>query len=74
MLSFCTILFWRSNEFELCLLEKSNAGIDFLEFKPSEIAAAVAVSVLRELPAQEIDKTITDFFIVNKVSWGLPVL
>lgn len=25
-----------------------NAGIDFLEFKPSEIAAAVAISVARE--------------------------
>lgn len=49
-------------------MEKSIAGIDFLEFKPSEIAAAVAISVLRELQDQEIDKAITDFYIVEKVS------
>lgn len=30
-----------------------NAGIDFLEFKPSEIAAAVAISVAGE--AQPVD-------------------
>ncbi|XP_004489765.1 cyclin-D4-1 isoform X2 [Cicer arietinum] len=41
-------------------------GIDFLEFRPSEIAAAVAISVLKEMPAQEIDKAITDFYIVEK--------
>ncbi|KAK6942626.1 hypothetical protein RJ641_028003 [Dillenia turbinata] len=29
----------------LCLVGKINAGIDFLEFKPSEIAAAVAIAV-----------------------------
>lgn len=40
-------------------------GIDFLEFRSSEIAAAVAIS-LKELPAQEFDKAITDFFIVDK--------
>lgn len=40
-------------------------GIDFLEFRSSEIAAAVAIS-LKELPAQEVDKAITDFFIVDK--------
>jgi hypothetical protein len=37
-----------------------------LEFRSSEIAAAVAIS-LKELPAQEVDKAITDFFIVDKV-------
>ncbi|XP_058772260.1 cyclin-D4-2-like [Vicia villosa] len=41
-------------------------GIDFLEFRPSEIAAGVAISVLKELPGQEADKAIADFFIVDK--------
>lgn len=35
-----------------------NAGIDFLEFKPSEIAAAVAISVARESKTVDIDKAI----------------
>ncbi|KAK2374198.1 CYCLIN D4-1 [Trifolium repens] len=41
-------------------------GIDFLEFRYSEIAAAVAISVLKEVPVQEVDKAITDFVIVEK--------
>lgn len=41
-------------------------GIDFLEFRPSEIAAAVAISVLRESQAKEIDKAIADFLVVEK--------
>ncbi|KAL2347387.1 hypothetical protein Fmac_001387 [Flemingia macrophylla] len=41
-------------------------GIDFLEFRPSEIAAAVAISVLRESQAKEIDKAIADFLFVEK--------
>ncbi|TKY69930.1 Cyclin-D4-1 protein [Spatholobus suberectus] len=41
-------------------------GIDLLEFRPSEIAAAVAISVLSESQAKEIDKGITDFLIVEK--------
>ncbi|KAG5026905.1 hypothetical protein AAZX31_08G271400 [Glycine max] len=40
--------------------------INFLEFRPSEIAAAVAISVSREMQAEEIDKTLTCFFIVGK--------
>lgn len=58
----------RSNEFEE-LLENSIAiaGIDFLEFRPSEIAAGVAISVLKELPGHEVDKAIADFVIVDKV-------
>lgn len=49
-----------------------NAGIDFLEFKPSEIAAAVAISVSRELQAFEIDKAITCVVIVEKVNMVIP--
>ncbi|XP_054809874.1 cyclin-D4-1 [Prosopis cineraria] len=41
-------------------------GVDFLEFRPSEIAAAVAISVSRELQATEIDKAMTCFVIVQK--------
>ncbi|KAL5078993.1 hypothetical protein RYX36_007414 [Vicia faba] len=41
-------------------------GIDFLEFRPSEIAAGVAISVLKELSGQEVDKAIAYFFIVDK--------
>ncbi|TKY58705.1 Cyclin-D3-1 protein [Spatholobus suberectus] len=40
--------------------------INFLEFRPSEIAAAVAISVLRELQAEEIEKALTCFVIVEK--------
>ncbi|KAK4261386.1 hypothetical protein QN277_004391 [Acacia crassicarpa] len=40
--------------------------VDFLEFKPSEIAAAVAISVSRELQITEIDKAIACFVIVQK--------
>ncbi|BAT99469.1 hypothetical protein LR48_Vigan03g314700 [Vigna angularis] len=42
------------------------SGIDFLEFRPSEIAAAVAVSVLGESQAKDMDKSIADLFIVEK--------
>ncbi|KAG4921425.1 hypothetical protein GLYMA_18G145600v4 [Glycine max] len=49
--------------------------INFLEFRPSEIAAAVAISVSREIQAEEIDKALqmqaeetaaACFFIVGK--------
>lgn len=35
-----------------------NAGIDFLEFKPSEIAAAVAISVAGEAQAVDPERAI----------------
>jgi hypothetical protein len=62
------VLVRSNNDFEE-LLENSIAfaGIDFLEFRYSEIAAAVAISVLKEVPVQEVDKAITDFVIVEKV-------
>ncbi|XP_061336799.1 cyclin-D4-1-like [Gastrolobium bilobum] len=40
--------------------------IDFLEFRPSEIAAAVAISVSRELQAGETDKALNCLAIVKK--------
>lgn len=49
-----------------------------MEFRPSEIAAAVAISVSREIQAEEIDKALqmqaeetaaACFFIVGKVIW-----
>lgn len=36
-----------------------NAGIDFLEFRPSEIAAAVAISVAAETKTVDIEKAIS---------------
>lgn len=44
-----------------------NVGIDFLEFRPSEIAAAVAISVSGEVQAVEIDKAVPYFTQVEKV-------
>ncbi|KAJ7953532.1 Cyclin [Quillaja saponaria] len=41
-------------------------GIDFLEFKPSEIAAAVAISVSGKLQTAEIDKAMSCFIYVEK--------
>lgn len=38
---------------------KINAGIDFLEFRPSEIAAAVAISVAGENQTVDIEKAIS---------------
>lgn len=40
--------------------------VNFLEFKPSEIAAAVAISVSRKFQAEEIDEALTSFVIVGK--------
>ncbi|CAK9186419.1 unnamed protein product [Ilex paraguariensis] len=41
-------------------------GIDFLEFKPSEIAAAVAMSVSGEIQPTDIDKAMPCFIHVEK--------
>ncbi|PON84773.1 Cyclin [Trema orientale] len=41
-------------------------GIDFLEFKPSEIAAAVAISVSGEIKAVDIDRAISSLIHVQK--------
>ncbi|KAE9614466.1 putative cyclin [Lupinus albus] len=40
--------------------------IDFLEFRASEIAAAVAISVTRELEAKEIHKALSSLAMVKK--------
>lgn len=40
---------------------KLNAGIDFLEFRSSEIAASVAMSVSGEIQAKDIDKAMPCF-------------
>lgn len=44
-----------------------NAGIDFLEFRPSEIAAAVAICISGETQVVDIDKAISCFMHVDKV-------
>ncbi|KAI9166195.1 hypothetical protein LWI28_027830 [Acer negundo] len=43
----------------LKLILSTNKGIDFLEFKPSEIAAAVAISVSGDMQPQDIDKAMS---------------
>lgn len=49
-----------------------NAGIHFLEFRPSEIAAAVAMHVLGEIQATNIDKAMSGFMLVEKVIYFGP--
>ena len=44
-----------------------HAGIDFLEFKPSEIALAVAMSVSGVVQAADINKAILAFPYMEKV-------
>ncbi|XP_028769399.1 cyclin-D4-1-like [Neltuma alba] len=41
-------------------------GIDFLDFMPSEIAAAVAISVAKELQTIEIDKVVSGLMMEEK--------
>ncbi|XVF17332.1 hypothetical protein REPUB_Repub10bG0111600 [Reevesia pubescens] len=53
----------RSLQVILCTIK----GIDFLEFRPSEIAAAVAISVSGEMQTLAIDKAISSFIFVEKV-------
>lgn len=44
-----------------------HAGIDFLEFRPSEIALAVAISISGELQAPDMNKAILSFPYMEKV-------
>ena len=44
-----------------------HAGIDFLEFKPSEIALAVAISISREFQTPDMNKAILSFPYMEKV-------
>ncbi|KAL4364032.1 hypothetical protein GQ457_04G034800 [Hibiscus cannabinus] len=48
------------------LISNSIRGIDLLEFRPSEIAAAAAVSVSKETPGFDIDEAISSFIFVQK--------
>ncbi|KAJ9177530.1 hypothetical protein P3X46_012741 [Hevea brasiliensis] len=50
----------------LQLILSTIKGIDFLEFRPSEIAAAVAISVSGEIQAGDIDKAVPCFIQVEK--------
>lgn len=47
--------------------DELNAGIDFLEFRPSEIAAAAVVYVTDEMQAVDIDKALFGCIGVEKV-------
>ncbi|XP_022752041.1 cyclin-D4-2-like [Durio zibethinus] len=50
----------------LQLILSTIRGIDFLEFRPSEIAAAVAISVSGEIQTLAIDEAISSFIFVEK--------
>ncbi|KAE8665963.1 Cyclin-D4-1 [Hibiscus syriacus] len=50
----------------LQLILNTIRGIDLLEFRPSEIAAAVAVSVSLETRGFTVDKAISSFIIIQK--------
>ncbi|OMO56237.1 hypothetical protein CCACVL1_26685 [Corchorus capsularis] len=50
----------------LQLILSTVKGIDFLEFRPSEIAAAVAISVSTEMQTLAIDKAISSLILVEK--------
>ena len=50
-----------------CSCWEINTDSNFLEFKPSEIAAAVVISISREAQDTDIDEAIASFVIVQKV-------
>ncbi|KAH9626247.1 hypothetical protein KSS87_001418 [Heliosperma pusillum] len=52
----------RSMQLVLCTIK----GIDYLEFKPSEIAAAVAICVSAEIQAVDIDKATSCYIHLEK--------
>ncbi|XP_050208452.1 cyclin-D4-1-like [Mercurialis annua] len=52
----------KSLQLILCIIK----GIDFLEFRPSEIAAAVALFVIEQVQAVDIDKQMPIFIHVEK--------
>lgn len=55
-------LIYRSIQFIL----KTMKGIDFLEFRPSEISAAVAICVTREILTLDIDEAMSSIIHVEK--------
>ena len=46
---------------------KTNAGIQFLGFGPSEVAAAVAISVIEEIQTVDFNKVVSSCVHVEKV-------
>lgn len=58
--------------FDRVLGGELNAGIDFLEFRPSEVAAAVAISVSGEIQALDIDTVMSSFILIEKVILVVP--
>ncbi|XP_057530327.1 cyclin-D4-1-like [Amaranthus tricolor] len=61
-LSSSSTVFKRSMQLISCTIR----GIDFLEFRPSEIAAAVAMCVTAEIQAVDIDKASSCFSFLEK--------
>lgn len=46
---------------------KHNVGIEFLEFRPSELAAAVAISVTKESETVDFENAVSRCLFVDKV-------
>lgn len=53
------------------MIGKLNAGIDFLEFKASEVAAAAALYVSGEIRVMDADKALSGFIVVKVIYWSL---
>lgn len=51
------------------LVDSVNAGVNLLEFRPSEIAAAVALVSLSEIQVIDLDKSLTGCIYVQTVSY-----
>lgn len=71
VLEFSTCFEHIGKESELnCLIYfqgKCNAGTEFLEFRPSEVAAAVAISVTKESETLDFDNAVSHCPLVEKV-------
>ncbi|KAE9600992.1 putative cyclin [Lupinus albus] len=66
-----TCLDFMFDRFSRVMSWETNACIDFLEFKPSKIAAVVAISVTRELEGKEIHKALSSLVMVKEVIQSL---
>ncbi|PPR95130.1 hypothetical protein GOBAR_AA25539 [Gossypium barbadense] len=57
---------WKTQVITPCSFIDYFLSIDFLEFRPSEIAAAIAISVSGDMQTLSIDKAVSSFAFVGK--------
>ncbi|KAF1888190.1 hypothetical protein Lal_00008103 [Lupinus albus] len=67
-ITICTFTDFMFDRFSRVMSWETNACIDFLEFKPSKIAAVVAISVTRELEGKEIHKALSSLVMVKEAN------